>query len=349
MRWPWQKPEKRSASWSDAVSRLLHLEAGTEPVLSRQLAGAQIAAGIIGRAFGTLTATGVPDSVGRALDPRFFSHVGRELVLSGECVYYLDVDDEGLELIPVGSWHIEGRTFRRQDWTYRLYIPTPTGGQTVLYVPEADVLHVQADYRTDMPWLAKGPGEARTLVKSAQKTESSVSAAVSSPVGKIVPAPLDADDTESAQALQERLAKMSGELLLVESQGSAWGSPVRHEMKLQRDWGMINLSPELPDAVRQLMLDQTVLVGMMAGIPPEMLMPASAEGKRESFRQFYFATLQPLIRLTEHELRIKLDAPDLRLEASIGAADLQGRARAFKSLVDGGVPLEQALHLAGMD
>ena len=70
---------------------------------------------------------------------------------------------------------------------------------------------------------------------------------------------------------------------------------------------------------------------------------------RESWRQLLHATIAPLGRLVETELRDKLDAPALTLEWSeLRASDIAGRARAFGSMVTAGMDVEKAAALSGL-
>lgn len=86
-----------------------------------------------------------------------------------------------------------------------------------------------------------------------------------------------------------------------------------------------------------------------AGCPPAMFQPTDGTSAREGMRQFLHLGLQPLAALVQAELRDKLDAPELALSFdSLFAADLAGRARAFGSLVKGGMPVEAAAGLAGL-
>ena len=56
-------------------------------------------------------------------------------------------------------------------------------------------------------------------------------------------------------------------------------------------------------------------------------------GAREAFRRFLHATIAPAAALVRDELRVKLDIPDLVLGFDgLFAADIQGRARAWRSL-----------------
>ena len=61
----------------------------------------------------------------------------------------------------------------------------------------------------------------------------------------------------------------------------------------------------------------------------------------------HMATVVPLARLLEAELRAKLEA-DVRLRFDPYPLDVQGRAAAFAKLVTGGVGIEQALTASGL-
>ena len=85
------------------------------------------------------------------------------------------------------------------------------------------------------------------------------------------------------------------------------------------------------------------------GIPPALFGARSdGTGLRESYRILLHTTLAPLARIVESQLSEKLGgAVKLSLDA-IGAADLSGRARAFQSLVNGGMSVEKSAALAGL-
>ena len=68
--------------------------------------------------------------------------------------------------------------------------------------------------------------------------------------------------------------------------------------------------------------------------------------QREAWRRLLFSTIAPLGRIVENELRVKLDTPDLRLTWNeLRASDLAGRARAFQSMVNGGIEVGKAAGL----
>ena len=65
-------------------------------------------------------------------------------------------------------------------------------------------------------------------------------------------------------------------------------------------------------------------------------------------RQLVYMTLMPVARIIERELTRVLEL-ELSLDfAALNASDIQGRARSFKSLVDGGLPIPEAKQLTGM-
>ena len=83
-------------------------------------------------------------------------------------------------------------------------------------------------------------------------------------------------------------------------------------------------------------------------IPPALFGEGRAEGKKEALRQFLYSTLQPLGDMIAGEAR-----ENLTVAFSLGfdrlyAADIQDRARAYKSQVDGGRAKAEAARKASM-
>ena len=71
--------------------------------------------------------------------------------------------------------------------------------------------------------------------------------------------------------------------------------------------------------------------------------------RREAWRQFLFGSLSPVARTVAEEFRAKLEISDLRFEFdALRASDLTGRARAFQSLVGGGMAVDKAAALGGL-
>ena len=86
-----------------------------------------------------------------------------------------------------------------------------------------------------------------------------------------------------------------------------------------------------------------------AGVPLEILMQSEGASAREAFRRLLHTLLEPWGRIVAQELGNKLDLPGLLFDwSSIRGADVQGRARALKSMTDAGLPIEQASAIAGL-
>ena len=75
---------------------------------------------------------------------------------------------------------------------------------------------------------------------------------------------------------------------------------------------------------------------------------ADGTARREAFRQALQALIQPWARLAEVEMSTKLEAAVSMDFNRLFAADLSGRARAFQSMVGGGMDVVRAAALAGL-
>ena len=85
------------------------------------------------------------------------------------------------------------------------------------------------------------------------------------------------------------------------------------------------------------------------GCPGSLLERADGTWAREEFRRFLHSTISPVARVVAGELADKLDTPGLAFDFSaLFASDLSGRARAFQSMVGGGMSIEKAASLAGL-
>ena len=97
-------------------------------------------------------------------------------------------------------------------------------------------------------------------------------------------------------------------------------------------------------------LVQDVRTEIMAacGIPPGLFGDGAAASIRESWRLTLFATIGPLGRVVLRELTDKLDDGITIGWEELRASDIAGRARAFQGLVKGGMPMADAIAVAGL-
>ena len=75
---------------------------------------------------------------------------------------------------------------------------------------------------------------------------------------------------------------------------------------------------------------------------------SQAAAVREAWRLCLFGILSPLGRLVESELREKLEDTVTLSWQELRASDLSGRARAFQSMVGGGMDISKAIAVAGL-
>ena len=140
---------------------------------------------------------------------------------------------------------------------------------------------------------------------------------------------------------------LRGSAVLVEStRNMGEGMPVGAASK---DWVPNRLGANPPDALVDLSDRATLVVLAACGIPPE-LMSGRGQGTvaREAFRRFLHATVTQLVASKAAEAAHKLDTLALTDAKGLHAVDVQGRARAFQSMVCGGMEIERAAALSGL-
>ena len=138
------------------------------------------------------------------------------------------------------------------------------------------------------------------------------------------------DDAAFAE-LKSDLAKLAGGTRIVPTLNPRVGDPSARPG--DADWqARAGLGIHPPEALVDLRSAAALDVLASAGIPPVLgAGNTDATGLREGLRQLYHVTLQPIVRIVEAELARVLEV-DLALDLSaLAAADVQGRARAFRS------------------
>ena len=84
------------------------------------------------------------------------------------------------------------------------------------------------------------------------------------------------------------------------------------------------------------------------GVPLSLAIDSDGTGQRESYRRLLHSTVVPLAKIVSEELTDKLETDVSLSFDSLFAADLSGRARAFQSLVGGGMDPTKAAGLSGL-
>ena len=344
MRWPWQPAEKRE-SYTDllvqfALSRAE--ETGAAPAATGAL---EAAAGIISRCFAAIEVSAPAHAVG-ALGPGFLSQVGRSLIRAGECVYFLDIEGGAVTLTPAESWDIQGGS-NPSSWVYRVSLGGPDRTETVYNVSAAGVIHCRYSTNPRKTHQGISPLASATLAgRLSAETVRALGDELSGPVGSLLPIGADGDDP-TIQALKGDIRNLGGSVALVEKL-SDWASGGAAQGGAS-EWSPRRLGANPPASVVNLASQASQEVLAACGVPPALFTATSdGTGQREGYRRLLHTTLIPLTRIVSEELSMKMGGSVKLSLNAIGAADLSGRARAFTSLVTGGVDPLKAMTLAGL-
>ena len=347
MRWPWSnKPEQRDSSYTDALVSLI-VERSSGATLARPAAtGAlEASASIIARCFASADIT-APDQFRAALGPGTLSLIGRSLIRSGEILFSIEVRDGRVVLLPAASWDVEGDA-DPETWRYRLVLGGPSRTETVELAAASETIHVRLQSDPEQPWIGVAPLASAALAgRLSAETMQALSDEASGPRGVLLPIPVDGSDPTIA-TLKADIRSLRGQIALVESTSSGWAG----DSATQRpggDWQSRRLgaSPGAPLIEQASLASREVYSA--CGIPLGVVIDTEGTGQRESFRRLLHGTVVPLAKIVAEELSLKFEADISLAFHSMFAADLSGRARAFQSLVGGGMDLAKAAALSGL-
>ena len=345
----WFKTEKReSQPFTDAFTQALYeLSAGNVPVDPRALGALEVAAGFWARAFASAKVN-PQNNITASLTPSVLALIGRELCRRGEVVFKIAVSGSKVSLLPAGSWDIEGGP-EPMSWTYRVDIFGASVHRTE-FSPAAGLLHFR--YATDpgVPWVGLSPlAYARDTGKLAAALELRLGEEAAAPVGNLLPIPdIEGDDPDSSPLanLKNDLRNARGRTLLVPTTAAGFGEGMAAAPR--QDWQQKRLGADPPATLEKIRnaVGETVLA--CCGVPVELAEVGQGTAAREAWRRFLHATIDPLGKLVAEELSEKFEFPVSLNFDSLMASDIMGRARAFQSLVGGGMDLEKAAALSGL-
>ena len=337
----WERRESVSTPYTDAIIQILRDNAGGEDTAQYAKTGIQEAsAGLWARAFASATVT--PENPATAaLTPAVLELIGRQLFERGQSCFEITVQAGMVKLIPASSWYVTGA----DNWVYELTIPQPSA--IVTRYRDADaVLHLRYGTDVTQPWTAAGPVDrARTTQRLGGALEQRMADEANSPAGNVIPVPqVDAK-------LQEDLKAIKGNNVLVPSTQDGWDQQGQSGRRsAQSDWQPKRLGANFPTSLEPTRQGASDHIAAAGGVPAALLR-GDTEGTaaREAWRQFVTATVKPVARIIEGELRYKLDTPDLTLSFDrLMATPLEQKARVFQGLVKGGKSIEEAAAIAGL-
>ena len=342
MRWPWQSQplEQRAEGYTDALVNSILTRAQGGLAFPTATAALESCAGVVGRAFMGSEVIGGTASVD-ALNPYILEMMGRSLIRRGDICFLIDTTGGRLQLLPAETWSLEGSALP-STWEYRLTVGGPSRTYTHDMVPATSVVHIRYASDPYHPWLGMGPIQVASL--SGQLSAETVKALAdesSGPRGSILGVPTDGADETNA-AFKADIANAKGGVVLSET--GDWGNTGQAYavLKTQR----FGASPDQPLVSLAELATQEIVSA--CGLSIALWGKGNAAATREAWRLALFGVIAPLGKLVERELQDKVD-PDVKLSwQELRASDLSGRARAFQSLVGGGMVVEQAVAIAGL-
>ena len=357
--WPFGRTEKRAAQgggsqggagFTDAIVRaLLTQAAGGTTADPSATAALEAAAGQYARAFAVAEVSPATAATA-ALTPAVLSLMARDLIRRGEFVHVIEVGRGGVRLTPAGfSWDVRGRT-DPATWRYRVLLSGPSGSVT-RNLPAAGVVHGRYSVDPARPWAGVSPLAWASLTgRLHANLEDAIADEAGGTRGHVLPVPQGPDsddDTDPLAGLRKDIATLRGRTVLAETVASGWGEGAMAAPRA--DWKAQRLGFNAPVSMATLRTDSAQAVLSACGASADLFTHGDAAGQRESWRRFLHGSIQPLGDLLAAELAVKLDVPGLAMSFDrLMASDISGRARAFGSLVQGGMDKDRAAALAGL-
>lgn len=321
-------PQASSAedrNYSDIVTQAL-VDAATENLTDAYISALEIAAGQLSRAFAAaaMSGPGAP-----AFGPWTMAQIGRQLVERGEAVWYRI----GMNLVRADNYDIlpSGR--------YQLSLP----GAVRTEAPDR-VFHARWNVDVASGRGLSPLGAARQLRLLMQRLEATLATEGNAAVGYLLPIPADGDAAIVKQ-LKEDLAALKGRIAIVETARGGWGEGARYSP--HRDYALERLGPTYPEGNVRMFVAARESVLMACGYPVQLAQDSAGTAQREAWRRYLHGTVAPLGNT------VAAEAARIGLAVTVSwdqlfASDIQGRARAFQSLVGGGMDIAQAAAASGL-
>ena len=348
IRFPWRRSNDtenyQDSSYTDALiaSLLRQVRGRTAGVsLVSETGALESAAGLVGRAFMACEVQG-PDVYTRALTPQVMELIGRALIRRGDAVFYLDTSD-GLTLLPAQTHNVEGGAMPAM-WTYDVTLSGPSTITGLRPVQAAGVCHFRYGCDVERPWRGNAPlNIARAIGDLSAEALTYLAQESGMPRGAFLATPKDGEDA-TIDPLRADTKNAAGDILFVESMANEFDGGGR----AAGTWDVKHFGPAPPAAMIETakMARSESLAAI--GLNEAIFGGADSAALREAWRLALFSLIAPLGHLVESELKSKID-PGISLSwTELRASDLAGRARAWQSLVKGGMDLKEASAIAGL-
>ena len=334
--------ETRSSAWDQIVDLYVRQARGESVTDVFSLSLVQAAIGLWRHAF----ASAAPSTAENVLNPQFLANLISQLLVKGEAAYEISVSDSGIKLNQAATWSVSGETPDPDDWVYKTTINAPDKS-IERNLPRERVLHIQWDSKPSAPWEGVGPLEdAFTSSQLASVVQSKLLDEVSGmPVGGLLPVSGD-PNSEKFAPFKQALKSLRGKLAPVESKTSSYSAPGQPSPNAANEFMVRRIGANPPDSLTKLCDLELNLVSCLQ-VPRELVLGRSdGTALRESWRRFTIV-IKSVGRSVAFQLARDLDLPGLTMDwDALAGPDIAQRARAFSSLVKGGMAIEEAREYA---
>ena len=318
------KLESENRDYTATVTNAL-IQAAANSVQEGYSSGIEIAAGHISRAFASATIS----PRGSPFTPKIMGQIGRNLVEEGEAVYFR----EGLRLVRSDNYGIQPNG---------LYQVSAGGVERLINANR--VFHVRWNEDANSGRGIGPLARASVLKDLASKVEGALESESNASVGYLLPLPAKGDSAQ-VDKLRDQLAALDGKVAIVESTSDGWGDGPQAAPR--REYQIERMGPQYPESsIALYSLVRDTVIGA-CGVPVQLIQDSDGTAQREAWRRFLHGTIGPLGMLVEEAAQMMGLAISVNFE-NLFASDLMGRARAFQSLVGGGMDIERAAALSGL-
>ena len=339
MKWPWSRPEVRSANYTDQViSQILSSASGASD--GGALAAIEASARWWGS--GLASASVRPDNLSlRAITPSVLDAVGRALCRSGGALFVIDVRNGRLILTPCAQWEVHGSE-DPATWTYACSVSGPDVTRLVT-LPGASVLHFKYAPHPSRPWAGRSPvALAIDTARAAGLLELATSEELNFTQSQMLTPRRAAGEYGVAETLNPDTIQKIVSAFSDHMNTGAFVIPA--DVQAQR------LGPSPPDSFPLIRDRLENSMYSIHGIPPALIAAqGTGTAMREAFRLVLHSLLKPLGKIITEELREKLDPAAEMSFSDLRAGDITGTSRALGSLVKAGISPEKAAAIVGLN
>ena len=322
---PWKRETRDSVSYTDSVIGYLQQRSSGAIVDLSETAALEIAAGLWGRAFASAEVKGSALAQ-YAVTPSVLAYIGRQLVRRGEALYEIAVEDGDLLLVPCAQWHVSGEPTR---WMYEVTQSGPSSTVTRKGVTPSRVIHAVYAVEPEQPWKGVSPMRVAASTSAVMAAiETRLSEEMAAQVALLIPTPEGINDTTQ---LRQDISNAKGKVAFAPTTQGGWGQG--RDERPKNDWMPVRIGASPPPEIDPLRTSTAHLVLAACGVPIELVTTGQGTASREAYRRFLHSTIAPVGLLVAEELSRKLDAEVTLGFDALFASDLQGRARAFQSMV----------------